>query len=148
VKPAVLEKLIEMADRKRELAAGRRARAEQARAKASGTLQSLEQYRQSHRDNRRAAIGLLPGASGLAVHARFGGKLDEAIEAQREQCRSLELSVDARSDELRKAHARLQALRALEQRRERARRRREDAAEQRTQDDLVSGRHSLGRAGR
>lgn len=148
MKPAVLEKLIEMADRNRETAATRRIRAEQARAKASGTLQSLEQYRQSHRDNRRAALGSLPGATGLAVHARFGGKLDEAIDAQREQCQNLERSVDARSDELRKAHARLQALRALEQRRERARRRREDAAEQRAQDDLVSGRHHGAGTGR
>jgi len=144
----VLEKLIEMADRNRDLAATRRARAEQARAKASGTLQSLEQYRQGHRDNRRAALGALPGASGLAVHARFGGKLDEAIEAQRAQCLDLERSVDARSEELRKAHARLQALRALEQRRERARRRREDAAEQHAQDDLASGRHPRVRPGR
>src|SRR5690606_33369662 len=112
VKPAVLEKLIEMADRNRDLAATRRARAEQARAAATGTLSSLELYRQNHRDNRRSAIGALPGASGLAVHARFGGKLDEAIDAQRDQCAALEQSLDVRSDELRKAHARLQALRA------------------------------------
>lgn len=148
MKPAVLEKLIEMADRNRDLAATRRARAEQARAKATGTLGSLEQYRQNHRDNRHAAIGALPGASGLAVHVRFGGKLDEAIDAQRDQCLNLERSVDARSDELRKAHARLQALRALEQRRERARRRREDAAEQRSQDDLASSRHPNRQVGR
>jgi len=148
VKPAVLEKLIEMADRNRDLAATRRARAEQARAAATGTLSSLELYRQNHRDNRRSAIGALPGASGLAVHARFGGKLDEAIDAQRDQCAALEQSLDVRSDELRKAHARLQALRALEQRRERARRRRADAVEQHTQDDLASTRHPRRQAGR
>lgn len=148
MKPAVLEKLIEMADHNRDLAATRRARAEQARASATGTLGSLEQYRQNHRDNRRSAIGVLPGASGLAVHARFGGKLDEAIDAQRDQCVILEKSLDVRSDELRKAHARLQALRALEQRRERARRRRADAAEQHSQDDLASSRHSSRQAGR
>lgn len=148
MKPAVLEKLIEMADRNRDLAATRRARAEQARARADGTLNSLEQYRQNHRDARSAAIGMLPGAGGLAVHTRFGGKLDEAIDAQRDQCLTLERSVDARSDELRRAHARLQALRALEQRRERARRRRADAAEQHAQDDLSSGRHPDRRAGR
>lgn len=148
MKPAVLEKLIEMADRNRDLAATRRARAEQARTTATGTLSSLEQYRQNHRDNRRSALGALPGASGLAVHARFGGKLDEAIDAQRDQCVTLERSLDARSDELRKAHARLQALRALEQRRERARRRRVDNAEQHTQDDLASSRHSIRQVGR
>jgi len=142
VKPAVLEKLIEMADRNRDLAATRRARAEQARVRASGTLGSLEQYRQNHRDTRQAALGMLPGAVGLAVHTRFGGKLDEAIDAQRDQCLTLERSVGARSDELRQAHARLQALRALEQRRERARRRRADATEQRTQDDLSSSRQA------
>lgn len=143
MKPAILKKLIELAEREREQAAGRRTQASSARNTAHTTLGSLEQYRQNHRRNRAATLGGLPGASGLAIHSRFSGRLDQAIDAQQAECTRLEHTVGERSAELRRAQARLQALRALERRRERAARRRAEGAEQTAQDDLSASRRHL-----
>lgn len=148
MKPAILAKLIDMAGRDRDRAGVRRARAEEARARAEGTLGLLRQYRQAHHENRDKAAGTLGGADGLAVHARFGTSLETAIRAQQEQCTALATSAETHAGDLRRAHARVQALRALAQRRERARQRRSDMIEQHQQDEMAAARHPDRKTGR
>lgn len=148
MKREILARLIEMAGQRRDEAAGKRARAQSAQDKAQATLAALEQYRQSHQQGRGAALQTLPGAVGLAVHARFGDKLDDAIDAQRSQCAALDRSLEQRAGELVGAQARLQALRALEQRRAASAARRLERDEQKLLDELASTRYLRSRSDR
>jgi flagellar FliJ protein len=142
---ASLSLLIELRRRERDRVAGVAAQARREADNATATLRMLEGYLREYRQRAPKALLQPTEASSVRIHEHFVGKLDTAIDDQTQRAKALCEREIAQRAALSEEQRRLKALEVLEQRRESARRRRLEVAEQKQTDEFAAQAFARGR---
>jgi len=134
--------LIELRRRERDRVAGIAAQAQRDADGASATLRMLEGYRLEYRQRGPKAALQQTEVGSVRIHEHFVGKLDAAIDDQAQRVQVLVDRERTQRTALADEQRRLKALEVLQQRRESARRRRLEIAEQKQTDEFAAQAHA------
>lgn len=141
-RPSTLSMLIDMRRRERDRIAGQAAQAQRDRDAAASTLRTLSSYQEDYRQRSPKNARQSTDTGAVRVHETFVGKLGHAIGQQDALTRTLDDRHRQQLVALAEGERRLKALETLVQRREAARRRRQESLEQKQTDEFAAQAHA------